>query len=115
MITMGNHLIMAFTQNGATMVDSGAECGVPVYYQFHMPDQNGNQPWWYSYAYGLAHFTVLSTENNFTHGSRQYTWVVNDLRSVDHSRTPWLIVNLHRSMYSSEKYSSDNTAHSTGI
>ena len=90
--------------------DSGGECGVPVYYRFHMPDQNGNQPWWYSYEYGLAHFTVLSTENNFTRGSWQYTWLVNDLRSVDHLRTPWLIVNLHRSMYSSEKYSSDNIA-----
>ena len=26
-------------------VDSGGECGVPMYYRFHMPD-NGNAVWW---------------------------------------------------------------------
>lgn len=26
--------------------DSGGECGVPMYYRFHMPD-NGNALWWY--------------------------------------------------------------------
>ena len=91
--------------------DSGGECGVPVYYRFCMPD-NGNQPWWYSFEYGLAHFTVLSTEHNFTRGSPQYTWLVNELESVDRLRTPWLIVNLHRTMYSSEKHPADNC---TGI
>lgn len=25
--------------------DSGGECGVPMYYRFHMPD-NGNALWW---------------------------------------------------------------------
>ena len=86
--------------------DSGGECGVPTSYRFHMPE-NGNQPWWYSYEYGLAHFTVLSTENDFTRGAQQYRWLINDLKSVDRSRTPWLIVNLHRAMYSSERYVAD--------
>ena len=26
--------------------DSGGECGVPMFYRFHMPD-NGNSVWWY--------------------------------------------------------------------
>ena len=26
--------------------DSGGECGVPMFYRFHMPD-NGNSIWWY--------------------------------------------------------------------
>ena len=26
--------------------DSGGECGVPMYYRFHMPD-NGNALWWW--------------------------------------------------------------------
>ena len=64
--------------------------------------------WWYSYEYGLAHFTVISTENNFTRGSLQYKWLVNDLKLVNRVRTPRLIVNLHRAMYSSEKYPADN-------
>ena len=87
--------------------DSGGECGVPVYNRFHMPE-NGNQPWWYSFEYGLVHFTVLSTEHNFTQGSPQHTWLRNELSSVDRSRTPWLIVSCHRAMYSSEQYFVDN-------
>ena len=88
--------------------DSGGECGVPVYNRFHMPESgNGNQPWWYSFEYGLVHFTILSSEHNFTHGSPQYTWLENDLKSVDHSRTPWLITILHRPVYSSVKIITD--------
>ena len=86
--------------------DSGGECGVPVYNRFHMPE-NGNQPWWYSFEYGLVHFTVISTEHNFTRGSSQYTWLESDLRSVNHSRTPWLIVSGHRPFYFSERYDND--------
>ena len=29
--------------------DSGGECGVPMYYRFHMPD-NGNAVWWWVYV-----------------------------------------------------------------
>lgn len=28
--------------------DSGGECGVPMFYRFHMPD-NGNSVWWYGH------------------------------------------------------------------
>ena len=88
--------------------DSGGECGVPVYNRFHMPNiRNGNQPWWYSFEYGLVHFTILSSEHNFTSGSRQYTWLKNDLKSVNRSRTPWLILILHRPIYSSQHFIPD--------
>ena len=88
--------------------DSGGECGVPVYNRFHMPEnRNGNQPWWYSFEYGLVHFTIMSSEHNFTHGSQQYTWLKNDLKSVDRSHTPWLILILHRPMYSSLRHITD--------
>lgn len=86
--------------------DSGGECGVPSYYRFQMPN-NGNGIWWYSYDYGLAHFTVFSTEHDFTPGSRQYQWLLQDLKSVDRKITPWLIMLGHRPMYSSEKFPSE--------
>lgn len=31
--------------SGNYHVDSGGECGVPMYYRFHMPD-NGHGLWW---------------------------------------------------------------------
>ena len=86
--------------------DSGGECGVPTFYRFHMPD-TGNSIWWYSYDYGLAHFTVFSTEHNFTAGAPLHQWLEHDLKSVDREKTPWLIAVGHRSMYSSEKYPAD--------
>ena len=86
--------------------DSGGECGVPTWYRFHMPD-NGNRVWWYSFNYGPIHFTVMSSENDFTPGSRQYKWLENDMKSVNRHTTPWLILVAHRPMYSSEKYAND--------
>ena len=88
--------------------DSGGECGIPVYNRFHMPESwNGNQPWWYSFEYGLVHFTVFSTEHNFTHGSPQHTWLSNELKSVNRSRTPWLILATHRPLYTSQRIPPD--------
>ena len=87
--------------------DSGGECGVPTVHRFHMPD-NGNKVWWYSFDYGLVHFTMMSTEHNFSRESVQYKWLEKDLSSVDRRKTPWLIVVGHRPMYNSEKYFMDH-------
>ena len=86
--------------------DSGGECGVPTFYRFSMPD-TGHSLWWYSYNYGLVHFTLFSTEHDFMPGSSQHQWLEQDLKSVDRQRTPWLIVIGHRAMYSSEKRPSE--------
>ena len=86
--------------------DSGGECGVPLHYRFHMPD-NGNHVWWYSFEYGLVHLTQLSSEHNFTRGSPQYLWLEEDLKSIDYKRTPWIIVTIHRPLYTIENYPSD--------
>ena len=83
--------------------DSAGECGVPPFYRFHIPD-NGNSVFWYSYNYGLVHFTVISTEHDFTPGSPMYKWIEKDFQSVNKEQTPWLIVVGHRPMYFSEMY-----------
>lgn len=43
-----------------------------------------------------------STEHDFHPISPQYSWLEQDLRSVNRSRTPWLVVGSHRPMYASE-------------
>lgn len=50
------------------------------------------------------HTIMLSSEHNMTAGSSQYIWFENDLRNVDRSRTPWIVVEMHRPLYNSEKY-----------
>jgi hypothetical protein len=53
-----------------TQRDSGGECGVPYETYFPMPTLGVDKPW-YSYASGPIHFTVMSTEHNWTQGSEQ--------------------------------------------
>ncbi|KAH9290758.1 hypothetical protein KI387_034875, partial [Taxus chinensis] len=80
--------------------DSGGECGVAYEKYFPMPTQMEDKPW-YSISQGPVHFTVISTEHNWSVGSEQYEWIKQDLASVDRKLTPWLIFTGHRPMYSS--------------
>jgi len=86
--------------------DSSGECARPVFERFHMPD-NGLSLFWYSFDYGSAHIVHMSTEHDFTMGSPQIKWLIQDLASVNRKVTPWLILAGHRPMYTSEDYPSD--------
>jgi len=79
--------------------DSDGECGVPTKQRFIMPWTEST--WWYSYDYGNIHMVAISTEHNFTVGSEQWTWLANDLESVNRARTPWVVLCAHRPLYSS--------------
>ncbi len=78
--------------------DSGGECGVPTSKRFIAP-ANGNGIFWYSWDYGLVHTIMLSSEHDLSPGSDQYTWLAQNLASVDRSLTPWVIVESHRPLY----------------
>ena len=56
----------------------------------------------YSYDYGLVHFIMMSTEHDMGNGSKQYAWLEDDLKKVDRTKTPWVILAGHRPMYNSE-------------
>jgi len=74
--------------------DSVGECGVPPFQRFHMPD-NGNSLFWYSFDYANVHIVHMSTEHDFTPGSVQYTWLEQDLATVDRNVFPWVILAGH--------------------
>ena len=46
----------------------------------------------------------MSTEHDYEPGSEQYTWLNQELGSIDRERTPFLIVHGHKPMYSSNSY-----------
>ena len=48
--------------------------------------------YYYSYDYGPVHFTVVDQFTNYSVGSTQYNWMVNDLAT---SQKPWKIILLH--------------------
>ena len=57
------------------------------------------QPYFYSYSQGPVYVVVISTETNFTVGSKQWRWLDTLLSSVDRSETPFVIVSGHRPLY----------------
>ncbi|KAL5760345.1 hypothetical protein ACOSQ2_019183 [Xanthoceras sorbifolium] len=107
MTAIGNHE-RDYTGTGSvyTTPDSGGECGVAYETYFPMPTPAKDKPW-YSIEQGPVHFTVISTEHDWSQDSEQYDWMKKDMASVDRSKTPWLIFAGHRPMYSSSKSSVD--------
>ncbi|KAF5189822.1 Purple acid phosphatase [Thalictrum thalictroides] len=101
MTAIGNHE-RDYADSGSVYVtaDSGGECGVAYETYFPMPTSAKDKPW-YSIEQGSVHFTIISTEHNWSEDSEQYIWMKTDLGSVDRSRTPWVIFTGHRPMYSS--------------
>lgn len=59
----------------------------------------------YSFETGPAHIIYLNPYSVTNSTSKQYTWLVKDLESVDRQKTPWIIVVMHCPWYNS------NTAH----
>lgn len=94
--------------------DSGGECGVPYSMRFAMPGwtssglpgKTPNVPetknLYYSVDFGVVHFVWISTETDFTPGSDQYNWIVEDLKYTDRQKTPFIVFQGHRPMYSSD-------------
>ncbi|KAG0470185.1 hypothetical protein HPP92_016885 [Vanilla planifolia] len=101
MTAIGNHE-RDYVDSGSVYItpDSGGECGVPYETYFPMPTMGKDKPW-YSIEQATVHFTVISTEHDWTDNSEQYNWIKEDLESMDRSRTPWSIFLGHRPMYSS--------------
>ncbi|KAK3222895.1 hypothetical protein Dsin_009920 [Dipteronia sinensis] len=88
--------------------DGGGECGVPYSLKFHMPGNSleptgtrspATRNLYYSFNNGVVHFVYISTETNFFPGSSQYNFIKHDLESVDRNKTPFVVVQGHRPMY----------------
>ncbi|XP_059306068.1 probable purple acid phosphatase 20 [Lycium ferocissimum] len=60
---------------------------------------------YYSFEVSGVHVIMLGSYTDFGPGSAQYNWLKNDLKKVDRTKTPWLVVLLHAPWYNS------NTAH----
>ncbi|ESW03450.1 hypothetical protein PHAVU_011G014900 [Phaseolus vulgaris] len=101
MTAIGNHE-RDYINSGSTYFtpDSGGECGIPYETYFPMPTSAKDKPW-YSIEQGSVHFTVISTEHDWSKDSEQYKWMQKDMASVNRQKTPWLIFMGHRPMYTS--------------
>ena len=50
----------------------------------------------YSTTKGAATFIQLTSEQSVEPGSTQRAWLLLTLAAVDRSKTPWLVVSIHR-------------------
>jgi phosphodiesterase/alkaline phosphatase D-like protein len=66
-------------------------------HRFVAPD-NGNGIFWYSFDFGSVHVVQISSEHDWLPGSEQYTWLEQDLQSVNRTQTPWVVLTSHRMM-----------------
>ncbi|XP_074339624.1 putative inactive purple acid phosphatase 2 isoform X1 [Apium graveolens] len=96
--------------------DGGGECGVPYSLRFNMPGNSSeltatNAPatrnLYYSFDVGVVHFVYMSTETNFLEGSSQHNFIKHDLESADRNKTPFVVVQGHRPMYTTSNENKD--------
>ncbi|XP_066380965.1 probable inactive purple acid phosphatase 2 [Miscanthus floridulus] len=96
--------------------DGGGECGIPYSVKFRMPGNSilptGNggpdtRNLYYSFDSGVVHFVYMSTETNFVQGSDQYNFLKADLEKVNRNRTPFVVFQGHRPMYTSSDETRD--------
>ncbi|KAI5021645.1 hypothetical protein ZWY2020_058375 [Hordeum vulgare] len=92
-------------------------CGVlPYSIKFRMPGNSSlptgtvapdTRNLYYSLDAGVVHFVYMSTETDFTHGGDQYSYIKADLERVNRSRTPFVVFQGHRPMYTSSNETKD--------
>ncbi|KAL7529949.1 hypothetical protein ACHAWF_004847 [Thalassiosira exigua] len=105
---MGNH---SFFQTIPMQVALGnhdldwnieSEMGLAYEKRFHfLPYEFGNA--FYSFTFGPSKHIVLSSYSSFRPGSVQYEWLLSELRSVDRTQIPWLLIMLHCPIYTTFK------------
>lgn len=49
----------------------------------------------HSINYGPVHSIFMSPYVDYTQGSQQYNWLINDMQNIDRTVTPWITVNMH--------------------
>ena len=69
--------------------------------------KGSNGVFWYSFDSANIHTIVLSSEHDLSPKSAQYKWLESDLKSVNRTVTPWLVVELHRPLYFNEALFAD--------
>ena len=78
--------------------------------RYHMPykNSNGEGNFDFSYDYGNVHITSINTEGCYDMTCPQMQWLEADLQTAVANRliVPWLVLSLHRPIYSSDASSS---------
>nr|XP_043619262.1 purple acid phosphatase 2-like [Erigeron canadensis] len=75
----------------------------PYLKRYHVPfkSSKSTNPLWYSIKRASAYIIVLSSYSAYGKSTPQYKWLRKELKKVDRSETPWLIILMHSPWYNS--------------
>ncbi|GFP85911.1 purple acid phosphatase 2 [Phtheirospermum japonicum] len=78
----------------------------PFTHRYQTPHKaaNSTAPFWYSIKRASAYIIVLSSYSAYGKYTPQYMWLDDELKKVNRSETPWLIVLVHSPWYNSYDY-----------
>ncbi|KAL6603977.1 hypothetical protein ACP70R_044338 [Stipagrostis hirtigluma subsp. patula] len=95
--TAGNHELELDEEHGETAPFK------PFTHRYPTPylASGSTAPLWYSVKLASAHVVVLSSYSAYGKYTPQWKWLKAELRRVDRSTTPWLVVLVHAPWYSS--------------
>ncbi|CAK9140086.1 unnamed protein product [Ilex paraguariensis] len=98
--TAGNHEIDFAPEIGETKPFK------PYSHRYHVPYKasNSTAPFWYSIKRASAYIIVLSSYSAYGNYTPQYKWLEAELKKVNRSETPWLVVLMHSPWYNSYNY-----------
>ncbi|XVF65208.1 hypothetical protein PTKIN_Ptkin09bG0228800 [Pterospermum kingtungense] len=63
-------------------------------------ESGSSSKFYYSFNAGGIHFVMLGGYTNYYKSGDQYKWLQKDLAKVDRKRTPWVVVAMHPTWYS---------------
>ncbi|KAI3826115.1 hypothetical protein L1987_00158 [Smallanthus sonchifolius] len=108
MVTQGNHDSENITAVPTTFIAYNARWRMPF-------DESGSTSnLYYSFEVSGVHVIMLGSYTDFGPGSNQYRWLEPDLKKVDRSRMPWLVVLIHAPWYNSN-YAHQGEIQSVGM
>lgn len=86
--------------------------------RYHMPQSLGSVGnFWYDYSYGNIHWVSISSEHDLSDGSPQKVWLADALAraAANRKNVPWIVLSLHKPMYSSDSGSSLSTSFAANL
>ena len=64
---------------------------------YPLPYEWGNA--YYSFVYGPAKHIIVNAYSSMEPDSQQYAWFLQELETVDRTKTPWVLVTIHVPLY----------------
>ena len=59
----------------------------------------------YGFDFGCIHVVMMSTEHDYRNTSKQYQFLDNHFKSINRTKTPWLIFSGHRCVMAASVFS----------